>query len=532
MPIDVGAPTYTSRAGSPPTLTGTNFSTAMRLYLWDDNFGGVGEEDGSIFFASPTGIHGQTSLGLQSPSIDTAHGYSNLHILNPIGYSNKFVSQVLLDFLTEQLHVGHGVVRMSPVADGPTSDWGAFGAKYAQIDEPMTDPNALSNSMTTSVANKEQDLLFPSLPSNVLRPVEAIVAFFGSMTKGPSGSDEGLGFGFQLQHPSLGNLSRKLIADMYANGTIDAKRVKLDRLAHNLPGIFNAGWLAVTSERGAAGASPNPNWKVYALEMLVYYEGSEPSYDIIDMGAHSALDSYFTTHPLVNPAGGGGPWNLDFDVIDTTGYSALLDILAHAPEIFYYIDYRGQLVPKKVGAYADVATPRGLSTVDGSIIAVRRGPYRIDERYANAIELRWGVAIPHQASGTATADPVNEVIDRGARKVLIGAQGVPVASWEDRKAMDRHFIEGRGATPNKAVAEACAKIYLNMWGEENGREVMGLDLVCPYSCIDVEPGDVVALTIPSLGLAAQNYLCVEKTFDLDRNELNITVYDVEMTLTP
>lgn len=514
MAIDVGPPTYTSETLA--IITGTNLSTAMRLYLWDDVFAGIGEEDGEIYFPSPTGIHGQTSVGIASPVLNTPHKYQNLHMLNPIGYNSQVVTKVLLDYLTEQLHVGHGVVRLSPSGDGTTSDWGAFGTKWGQIAEPMNNPN-LGNSMSAA-ANKQQDLLFPSLPANTLRIKEAVVAFYGSMTKGPDGSDEGMGFGFQLKAAAWS--SRKLIADLYANGNIDARMAKIDRI-EQLPGVFNAAWLAVTSERGLAGPSPNPNYKVYCLEMVVYYEGTEPGYDIIDLGSHSILDSYFTTHPVIDPT---GPWLLDFDIIDTSGYSALLDILAHAPELFYYVDYRGQLVLKKVGKYSDVPTPRALSTIDGTIIAARRGTYRVDERYANAVEVRAGVLVPHTTSGTATTDPTNPASDRGKNKYIRGANGVPVAGWEDRKILDRHFFR------RKDVAEATSKIYLNIWGEENGRELMGLDLVCPYSCIDVEPGDVVALTIPSLGLAAKNYLCVEKSLDLDRDELNLTVYDVEMTL--
>ena len=518
--IDVGAPTYTSRAGVPPVITGTNLSTAMRLFLWDDNFGGIAEEDAAIFFATPSGIHAQTGVTLQTPTIDTAHGYLNLHMLNPLGYNNKPITQALLDYLFEQLHVGKGVVRMSPNGHGTLDQWAAsaFGSPWGMIHEPMSAPD-FSTYMKETTAGHTEDLVFPPLPSNALRVSEAIVAFFGTMTKGPSGSDEGLGFGFQLKHGTLGNISRNLIADMYANGLDPdgkpyARKVKLERI-DQLPGVFNASWLAVTAERGLAGPSPNPEWRVYALEMVVYYENNDPSYDIIDLGAHSSLDTAFAAHLL------------DFDLIDTTGYAGLLDILAHAPQLFYYIDYRGQLVPAAIGAYADAISPRALSTIDGTIIDVRRGPYRVDERYANAVELRWGIQIPHTSGGSATEDPTNQPSERGDRKYLRGANGIPVAGWEDRKILDRHFIR---RDSNKDVAEAAAKMYLHLWGEEDGEDVEGLDISCPYACVDVEPGDVVTVTVPNLGLAARFFLCVEKTFDLENDRLNLTLYDVENTL--
>jgi hypothetical protein len=523
--LDVGAPVFTTR--SIATLTGTNLSTAMRAFYWDDYdpSARIGERDAAIHFPSASGIHAQTSVVLDTPSpLTSIELGSNLHLLNPIGYNNKPITQVLLDFLTEQLHVGHGVIRLSPAGSGVTAQWTpvpGLSTHASRIDEPMDAAN-FTDYLTTGTPNAAERITFPTLPSNALRVAEALVAFFGSITKGPVGSDKGMGFGFQMQHASVGNISRKMIADLYGNGVIDSRRAKLDRI-DQLPGVFNASWLNMTAEYGAAGGAPNPFWFVYCLEMLVYYEGTEPSYDIVDAAAHSALDARFTAHPLLN----FGSWNLDCDVLDTTGYSALLDILAHAPELFYYIDYTGKLKPGVVGKYADVATPRALSTVDGSIIAVRRGPYRVDERYANAVELRWGVSIPQITSGAATEDPTNPPAERGNRKFIRGAGGVPVAGWEDRKILDRHFIR---RDSNRLVAEAIAKTYLNMWGEENGRELTGLDLVCPYSALDVEPGDVVALTIPSLGLSGQNYLCVEKSIDLDKDELNLTVYDLEMTL--
>lgn len=531
-PLDVGPPTYTSRASQ--AITGTNLSTAMRLYFWDDNNGGIGQEDGAIYFVTPTGIHAQTGVQIDTPGIDTGHSQLNLHMLNPIGYNNKPIMQVLLDFLMEQMHVGCGSVRLLPAGSGGTATWipsSGSSPHAGYIDEPMDAP-AFLDYLATSTAGATEQITFPSLPSNALEVQEAILAFWGLMTKGPSGSDEGLGFGFQMHHSSVGDITRLLYGDgMYADGTITAARVKLDRIGvlGGLPSVFNSSWLNLTAGRGAAGPSPNPYWRIYNLEMLVYYTNNDPAYQVVDDSRFYALDAVLDAIAAAVPAGQPAQPNplLDFDVFDTTGYSALLDILAHAPQAFLYIDYLGRLRPGLIGAYADVATPRALSTIDGSIIAVRRGPYRVDERYANAVELRWGVEIPHRSSGTATEDPTNPPADRGTRKVIQGAEGVPVAGWEDVKTLDRHFIR-RDA--NKPVAEAAARMYRELWAEHKDNEVMGMDLVCPYLAIDVEPGDVVALTIPTLGLSAKNYLCVEKSLDLDRDELNLTVYDLENTL--
>ena len=505
MAIDVGAPTFSSHGSN--NFYGTNFSTAMRFFFWDDDTTGIADEDGAIQMVAPGGIHGVTSFQITSPSLDTAHLRRNIHLLNPIGYNNKSVTQVLKDFLIEQMHVGHGIVRLNPSGDGTTSQWtpSTLGGKWARIDEPMDDPD-LNDYIFTVTAGGAQDLTFPALPSNALWAIEALVAFYGAMTKGPSGSDEGLGFGFQMQHAIVGNLSRKLIGDMYAGGSINAQRVKLERI-DQLPEVFNAGVLHVTAERGSAGASPNPKWYIYTLEMVVYYSINEAQYDVIDAGAFSALDANYTTHLM------------DFDLIDTTGYQALLDILAHAPQLFLYVDYTGKLRPGEIDAYSDWTTKRPLSTEDGSIQEVLRGPYWYDERAANLVEVKWGVKTP----SSPTEDPTNQPGDVKYRR---GASSIPVVGWEDIKPLDRHFVRG---SSNKDVAEAIAAHYLELWGKRR-RGVRALDLALPYSSIDVEPGDVVAITVSNLGYSSTPFRCVEKSFDLDKGRILMTVYDVEDTL--
>lgn len=526
MPLDVGAPTYTNRTFS-VNVNGGNFSTALRVWIWDDNAGGIADEDFAAYFTAPSGIHNQSTVVLgAAPS--GAQAQCNLHLLNPIGYNNKIITQVLLDFLVEQMHIGCGIARVRPTGDG-TGTWAAStgGAKWACIDEQLNEPGntKLNDYISANAAAAAQGLTFPTLPSNALNVHEAIVCFIGLMTKGPSGSDEGLGFGFEYHNNTVGAITRKLIGDMYADGSVNAQRVKLDRLngATILASAWNNGFLKLTAEYGTAGPSPNPYWRVHALEMLVYYDINEPTYYVIDQPSFSNLTPDYTsaTNPL-----GSFDWLLDFDIIDTTGYSALLDILAHAPQLFLYVDYLGRLKLAQIGAYADTASPRVLSTVDGSILEVQRGPYWYDERAANQVELRWGVTIPHSGSGGAVEDPTNPPADRGSRKYRRGADSIPVAGWEDIKILDRHFVR---RDSNKDVAETMAKMYLHLWGKSR-RGVKAMDLSCPYSCVDVEPGDVVAVTVPALGMASKRFLCVEKSFDLDRDRMLLTVYDLENTL--
>jgi hypothetical protein len=506
MAIDEGPPTLTSRVGA--TFTVANMATAVRAWLWDQNYGGVADEDLAVYFDALTGIHDQTPMKSASPTLDASHLALNLHILNPIGYKDQKLPDVLVDLIVQQAHAGHGKVRMHPTADAGVNAWTpniGTAPHYTYVDEFVDDEGVeISSYLTTATVGAEERYSFPTLPGNATSVIEAIVSFLGQVTKGPSGSDYGMAFEFKLGNLTFGDQSRIMFADMYANGTLTFAAVKLNDMLIVPSTEWASTFLSMKSARGTAGPSPNPNWYVRALEMAAYYAVNPADIMLVNATSFTSLSA-------------ASPYTLDFDIIEAKDYyEAALDILGHGPEYFLYLDYRGQLSMGKVKNYT-TATPIDISDM---ITGVAKSPYKYRERSAHAIELRWGVQIPHSSGSTAAEDPVNVVAERGSRRLRRSSVAAAEAGWGDAKVVDRHFI--RSAT----VAESCAAAQLEMWGDEPD----AVDLYCTWRALEVEPGDVVTINRPELGFVNRKFSCVANPIDPDSDRVILTIYDVDFTL--
>jgi len=56
-----------------------------------------------------------------------------------------------------------------------------------------------------------------------------------------------------------------------------------------------------------------------------------------------------------------------------------------------------------------------------------------------------------------------------------------------------------------------------------------VELTCTLPALEVEPGDVVALTRPDIGFTARKMAVVEKSIDYDNELVNLTLYDLNNT---
>jgi hypothetical protein len=426
-PIDEGAPVWTSRANG--VVTGSNIPTAARIWLFHEV--AYADYDWTIYVNNATGIHDQTEIrSAVTTDWDVLGGHQplNLHFQAPIGYKDRSVNRVLADLIFHQAHAGCGVIRMLPAADHGINQWTPSGGSphYANVDEPVSDPN-VSDSLATAIAGRVEEFDLDAMPSNALIMHEVVVSLLGGID---IGTDSGMAFGIQLKHPTLGDLSRLLYADMiYDMPTIHVAAVKLEALDVDFVDWAGA-FISVTASRGSAGASPNPFWYMVALELLGYYEVSDIL--TVDLESFTDLDSEFAA------------WILDFDLTSGTLLAAVMDVLAHAPHLFLYVDYRGALRCGRVVDYASVGSPLDIS---GMIQEVKRGPYRYTERTATVIDLKWDVEVNHSSAGAST-DPENGPPPRKARR---GKKYTPDRGYEDAKELDRHFCRDL-ATMEKIAA--------------------------------------------------------------------------------
>jgi len=441
LPIDEGAPAFTARSGFfNNDFDGSNFATALRLHILDQASpaSGQGEVDLTVFFALNNLIHDRTQVS--ATELGTAMQVGNLHVLNPIGYQSRPITNVLQDFLFHQAHLCHGRMILDVVGDKGTNQWtrstGA-GTHASHVDEDVTAPSITDYLESTTAAQIEQ-LILESLPSGALDCNELIVVMWVALR---AGTDRGMAMQLTLKNPAAATIGRAMIADTYFDDVIRQAQIKFEGTEAS---SFTGYYLEIETKRGSAGGTPNPRWRLYAIQAIAYYELDVFDPLCLDVESITDLDSQFAAHVL------------SFDVLEGTYRSAFMDILAHAPELFFYSDYLGRFHAGRIGAYADVATPRELSTLDGSIEAVTRGPYRYTERTANAIAVLWDVDIPHTSSGAAEKNPVNRAADRGSRRLEKASSWVVRKGSPDWKELDRHFIR------TTVVADKLADTYLEL----------------------------------------------------------------------
>jgi hypothetical protein len=90
----------------------------------------------------------------------------------------------------------------------------------------------------------------------------------------------------------------------------------------------------------------------------------------------------------------------------------------------------------------------------------------------------------------------------------------------DWKELDRHFIR------TTVVADKLADTYLGLWQTDPD----AIDIRCPIGAIDVEPGDVVNVTVPNLGMNSRPFLVVDNTLVCADDKVKLVLYDIENTL--
>lgn len=489
-PIDEGAPTYTSRSGSNFTLG--NVTADFRMHVLDQSAND--EVDLQVWYASAPDLHNITDVRVAT-SVSSWLEW-NLHMLNAIGYHDQPVTKVLLDFLIHQAHAGHGHLRLLPSGDKGINNWtpsSGSSAHYTYVDE-YADEVVTGNFLHTLAANTAEEFDLASLPSNAVFAHEAFIRAWIAMTVG---TDTGMGVRFALRDSGGTPIAPLQIVDSPTTGTTAVfRQAKMDRM-NTSPATWAGAYLEVYSLRGAPGFTPNPHWYLYSVEVMLFYEISDIV--IVRASTFTALDAEHAAYLL------------DCTLARGTYRSALMDILAHAPHLLLYSDYGGAIACAKILDYSTVSTPFDLTPY---IIDVR-GPYKFIERTANAIAVTRWLHIENRAQLTAAEDPYTT---DGTRKLTRWTPGPSLAD-NDFKEMKRPMIS------TLAMHNNFMDRYMGFYKTSPD----AVELTCTLPALEVEPGDVVALTRSDIGFIARKMAVVEKSIDYNNELVLLTLYDLNNT---
>lgn len=454
----------------------------------------------SYHFSGSADLHNITLVDLAAvPSAPQRH----LRMLNALSYHNQPINKVLKDIIVQQAHAGCGAQRNSPVADTGLNQWtpSGGGSRFSCVDDKIEIVPAFGSDYVSSVLpNATERWTLKAVPANATNVQEAIAQFWMELLSG--GTETGLAILARLGRGGAAFSRDQLLESIpgaSAGTAIELIDVKFDRL-NQTPVQWNAtSYLEVVSKVGAAGGAPLYTWLIYTAELLVYYEIGDIS--VVNTAAFDALDATFSTYVL------------DFSLWEGKWGEIVLDVMQHEPTLQLHVDYLSRLTPTRMGKLGDAVSPIDIST---HVKAVRdHGWYT--ERKANVIAIKYDAT---WNASTDVSDPVVVYPDRGQRRIRKPSSSMYSSRRYEPVEHDRPYIR------TTALATDYIEKFFKVWG----LEIEFVQLACHWGAAVVEPNleDEVVVTLHRQGIdTSRRWHCVGKDFDLDRDEVILTLFAVE-----
>lgn len=473
-------------------MNGSNFAGSIRWYFRDDTYGTIVDIS---FWVSGSGMYDKTALRSNDSMI-----VGTLCLFNPIAYLNKTPSAILVDILQHQAHVEHLKVRLYPDSDSSPNNWqnGIGGANYPYVADDIEDPPAggLFPFLYTSSNGTQDRFGVSNSPSNVSNCKEIIVRTLMAINRG---TDLGLGLDISLYHSGATLIGTRTIDPQpnYTYQYVDCKFEGLNLTKAQLDSLE----VLITARRYYTGGSPNPYWRIYRLNLDCFCSVSDVTG--IDKTSFTDQDSYFSGQ---TPA-----YQLYGDIYGYKFREAMMRILAHAPELLMYLDYRSQLKLARLQRYPDVGSPFEISRNAGNLVSIDK-IYTYTERFATVIELAYDSESGHTASGSATKNPdfrtaFNTVISKSS------------GTSDDEINIERiRLVSADLANRHNAV-------YLDIWD----LLPKAVEITMTPDIMQLEPGDVVKIHEPSYGFNHKKLTLVKKGFNIDSEQGKALLYDIDFT---
>lgn len=506
--IDQPTVTSSGKIGDPTKLTtvGSGVSCACRIGVFDQNLGDFDILSHWIAVLIPDQIHDVFNTMSTSGGVNRE---GNLKIFAPLGYYFLTPTEVLRDLLTYYGHAqAHRTIQLSPNGDGSPQGWGKTGGVYYY--ENINTPTRLGPdgtfSLTTTTPGVKTRLEFSNYGNNNISKVHEIrVRLWGRML---NGSDAGMTFKVRLYDPT-GQIDVARHIDMKFGSTWTYGEVWFENLEQTNTN-FNSLEVEIEAFRGYAGGSPNPYWQISNMDIAVVWFPVQHS--LFDSSSFSDLDSYFTDQTP--------DYELDGDFYDVTVREAMMEVLAHTPEIYLYLANDAQLTCAKLAAYSTESTPKVFGFKQGNLIKINR-IYAYTERIANSIEVKFDAKAANSAEETAESDPepINDI--------LTDLDAMSAAQITERKLdlSRRLFREESVSDQSKDMTSVFSANYMEIWGDD----VKAVDIVVTMECLEVKPGDIVAFNDETLGYDERKFTCVARDIDFDKLEGRLLLYDIEFS---
>ena len=524
--IDEGPPTFTSHTGGTSTLIGTNMAGAMNLIVRadPDHPTNAGQEVAAPYYINDgNGTQRVNRTNLVSVNLQQTPNLESLWMLNPITYDQLHAVEIAYDLMNSQAHVGMFLHHCVPTGSfGVVNSWGSSTAKTAttlwqDVDDDVTDSVARGGTdyiVTTVLANSNQFTFDMPTVTAANRGREVIVRLWGYIAPG-----DALGNSIKV---SLYNDTLLLAAAKHVDIYSDLGRYYMEAKFENLEistTNLNSDFAVRIESFYDSTTGTTPEWRIYALDALLWIsidDSSTPPTD--ETGLWNGLKEFHATR---SDAWQNAAWDTHFSsqsyalsgaAYGLTYRDAVLDVLRSAPEVMMYLDDHGEYAARILQAYADESSPVLIGVGHGNLLRIRRTNI-YEERTARRLEISYANNVAHNGAGKDQSNPDLNMLTQSMTTEVAG--GDEYAATIERPWLQAH-------DDMKTVADYEFDIWSN--------PVDALVISCTLELLSVEPGDVVAFDMPDIGYNARKFCVVGTDFDVDNEEVILTLYDIEFTL--
>lgn len=523
--ICIGRPLLTalnSGAGQEDNyFSGTEFSTAGRFEIRRSTTGEIV-------------VHSQWSVNGQSGGASKIHDWRRWSYrtffggltgqwFNPIGYNRETPSAIIQDLLRYRGQVGLAQIAKHPTDDVSTTNWTIAGEATAweATADPVTDfPVDVNDHVFSQTNGATLKLSFSGseLPSTVTSIKEIIIRGRGETTETGTGQGHGLVVRVYRDH-----------TEGVDNGTlIDSARSlwipEIDKPPpHDQSYYFEQkiGGLNLTKANCDSlklevdfdfepGATPVATMFVWSFQLDLVCEVNDVS--SWESGSFDGADTYFSSSYSTPD------YELDCDFYNMGLDEAIMEVLAHTPELVLFLNNNSEIALEVWPDYDDVSTPyvigleTGQPTIEfpDNLLSIIR-TFKHEDRWSTYRTIRWDT---DRAFGLYPGDPDPD--NRKAQEVLVAEQDKGLDRVRDNRTQDDRphmFDQEILGYYNAATSQLFAS------------QIDGIEIEMDKRILRLSNNEVVAFNFPGLGYNDKKHVVSSIEIDLDEMIGTVIILD-------
>lgn len=259
--------------------------------------------------------------------------------------------------------------------------------------------------------------------------------------------------------------------------------------------------------RGYAGAGASTQWFVATVQIDCFYKPSD--FSTWDPARYTIADSYYTTN-YVTPAS----YLLDGDFSEMTIGDAVLQVLAHAPDLILAFNNNGELNLEIWPDYGDTASPYTYGPGEGGLGPNFAGITRTFENVG-----RWAS---------------ERILKTGAETEVLTYPGVAEPSntfYGDKYIEDfNRYRDSDRDIGVEVLRELIRDDDVALYLSANQNQIWetpipAMEIEVDKRILRAQCCDVVALNVPELGYDNKKYVVVGMEIDLNEVSGTLTLFD-------